>query len=234
MFIRIGIENNTEGRSIAWALNHPGCYAYGATGELAATHLTAAVQDYIDWIALHEPHPWLVPGDFEIRVEETWEVYQINEDYELVKEGYEVNAWFLHDWKPLSEIDIERGLKMLSWSRQDLLNSVKDLSPEDLERRYPNERWNIAGILRHVGGAEWWYLDRLGLSFPRPEVPTDPFKRLEKVRAHLEKVLPDLASSRQVTGIEGEFWNPRKMLRRALWHEKDHTNHIQKIRALPG
>lgn len=30
-------------------------------------------------------------------------------------------------------------------------------------------------------------------------------------------------------GIDGEFWSPRKMLRRAVWHERDHTFHIDKL-----
>jgi ferritin len=33
-----------------------------------------------------------------------------------------------------------------------------------------------------------------------------------------------------VVGVNGEFWSPRKVLRRALWHERDHTEHIRKLR----
>lgn len=224
MLFRVGIENNIEVGSIAWVLNHPGCYAQGANSELAQRNLPAAAQNYLDWISKNDPDPWLMPGDSEIRVEETWEAYQINEEFELVEEGYEVNAWFLHDWKPLTDEDIQRGLKMLAWSRSDLLEIVKDLPAESLNRQYPEERWSIAGILNHIGGAEWWYLNRLGLAFPRAEVPADPPERLDKVRSHLVKVLSDLVASRLVVGIDGEFWSPRKLLRRALWHEKDHKS----------
>jgi hypothetical protein len=34
---------------------------------------------------------------------------------------------------------------------------------------------------------------------------------------------------RQVTGVDGELWSPRKVLRRALWHERDHTDHLRKV-----
>jgi hypothetical protein len=84
--------------------------------------------------------------------------------------------------------------------------------------------------LGHVGGAEWWYLDRLGLTFPRALVPGEPFERLRVVRAHLGDVLPELVGSRQVVGTAGEFWSPRKVLRRAAWHERDHTAHIWELR----
>jgi hypothetical protein len=106
MLFRVGIENNYEGRSIAWALNHPGCFAYGATGDQARQNLPAAIQWYIDWIAGHDPQPWLAAGTYDIQVEETWEVFQINEDFELAEKGYEVNAWFRHDWKPLAEEEV--------------------------------------------------------------------------------------------------------------------------------
>jgi hypothetical protein len=35
-----------------------------------------------------------------------------------------------------------------------------------------------------------------------------------------------------VVGLEGEFWSPRKLLRRAVWHERDHSQHIRQLCAL--
>jgi len=33
----------------------------------------------------------------------------------------------------------------------------------------------------------------------------------------------------QVVGLDGEFWSPRKLLRRTVWHERDHVDHIRKL-----
>jgi hypothetical protein len=33
----------------------------------------------------------------------------------------------------------------------------------------------------------------------------------------------------RVVGKEGELWSPRKVVRRMLWHERDHIEHIQKL-----
>ncbi len=225
----VGLENNTEGRSQAWVLGHPGCFAYGANGSRALQAVPQAIMDYCEWIDSHTSASWLIGTDVEYHLEETWECYTINEEYQLAQEGYEVNAWFRHDWLPLSAGEIERGLLLLSWERIDLLNMVTALSPEILARTYPGERWSIAGILNHIGGAEWWYQERLGLAFPRAEVPDDPLQRLEKVRSNLVNVLPTLADSKQVVGLSGEFWSPRKLLRRAVWHEADHIAHIRKL-----
>jgi len=229
MLIRTGVENNMDGHSLAWALEHPGCFANGADGEAALAALPAAWRAYTAWIRAHTAQSWLPDEPAEVRLEDTWEGYTINEQFERAENGYDVDAWFLHDWKPLTQPEIERGLLILSWSRADLLATVSGLSREKLEQTYPGERWSIAGILKHIAGAEWWYLDRLGLAFPRAEVPEDPFQRLEKVRSHLNQVLPTLASAEQVVGTDGEFWSPRKLLRRAAWHELDHIAHICKL-----
>jgi hypothetical protein len=46
------------------------------------------------------------------------------------------------------------------------------------------------------------------------------------VRQRLIASLPELVGSTQVVGTGGEFWSPRKVVRRAIWHELDHIRHI--------
>jgi len=234
MRFRIGLEKGIEGHAIAWALDYIGCFTSGRDEEDALQRMEHGVVRYADWMAAHTPNPWLtseaIESDvIELQVEETWECYHINGDYEIVAEGFEVNAWFLHDWRPLTATDVERGLQILSWTRADLLELVSGLSPEILERRYPNERWSISGILKHIGGAEWWYMDRLDLASLSQELPKDPFERLSFVRQALADCLTKLVGAELVRGKDGEFWSPRKLLRRAAWHELDHIGHIQKL-----
>lgn len=230
MVYEIGLETGSSAGSLAWVLNHPGCFASGAEGDAALANLPTEIAAYWDWIAGHDDRATPSAEEIQIRIVDTWVDYLVNEDFERVSEGgYEVSAWFLHDWKPLTGEEIDRGLQLLSWSRTDLLSTVAGLSQEALEVKQAGERWNIKGILRHLGGAEWWYLDRLGLAFPQREVPRDPFERLEVVRARLEHKLPELEGASQVVGVDAELWSPRKLLRRALWHERDHTGHIRKL-----
>ncbi len=232
MIFCIGIENNNDDRTIAWALDHPGCFAYGQNSEEAQKNLSRAAYDYVAWIA-RRGESWL-DDKVEIIVEEMFDAYFINQAFERVERGkdtYMVESFFVHDWKPLVPHEIEDALKLLAWSRADLLNIVKGLSAEKLEQTYPDERWNINGILKHIGGAEWWYQERIGYPFPEDEenVPTDPFERLAVVRNHFNSLLPTLDGVNKVVGLEGEIWSPRKVLRRALWHERDHTEHIRKL-----
>jgi DinB family protein len=232
MRFRVGIENNNEGiRTAAWALQHPGCYAYGENGEKAMAALPGAIRTYSQWIGQHEPS-WLKVENIELEVEGVWDSYYVDEDLDRVAVAnghYLVDSWFQHDWKPLTAEEIERGLKLLAWSRADLIKLVQRLPAEKLDQTYPGEKWNINGILKHMAGSEWWYMERLGKAFPKRQIPKTPMEQLEKVRAAFLKLLPKLEGVSMVVGLEGELWSPRKVLRRAVWHERDHTVHIRKL-----
>lgn len=229
MNYRVGLEDNVEGRSMAWLLDFPGCFAYGLDGEAAIMAAANALHEYAAWVVGHGGECRIRLEQINIVLEESWEVYDIDQDFNRVAQGYSVNAWFLDDWKPLTVEQVGWGLQLLAWSRQDLLAAVQGLSEEKLQETYPSERWSISGILRHVGGAEWWYLDRLGIAQPRETISEEPFERLEQVRGRLVEVLPSLIGLAQIVGVEGELWSPRKLLRRAVWHERDHTSHIHKL-----
>jgi len=121
-------------RSIAWALEHPGCFAYGSDEKEAIANLPAAIQAYSVWIGRHESL-WLDETNVELKVEESFTAYCINEAFErVVHSDDEVNAWFQHDWKPLTARDVEHGLELLSWTRSDLLDTIAGLSDEQLDQ----------------------------------------------------------------------------------------------------
>ncbi len=232
MLFHVGIENHNEGpRSIAWALEHPGCYAYGKDADSALAAMPAAIRAYANWINQHEP-AWLRTQNIDINVDDVWNNYFVNDKFERAtasENAYAVEAWFQYDWRPLSGEEIERALKLLAWSRADLLKAIDGLSAEKLDQAYPNEKWTINGILRHIGGAEWWYMERLDRAFPQSKLPKTPMERIEKVRKAFLELLPKLEGVKHVVGLEGELWSPRKVVRRALWHERDHIEHIRKL-----
>jgi len=230
MQIQIGLENGIEGRSLAWALDHPGCFAYGSDGPEAIVAMSQAIPSHIAWMAKHTPQPWFQPAEIDIRLVETWECYHIDEHYNRVEKGREINAWFQTFWKPLTGLEIDQGLQILAWSRADLLDLVGDLTAEQLETRLPVERWSILGVIRHVANAEWWYMDRLSKAdCANSELPLPVFDRLASQRSRLIQVLPELAGVDQVVGKDGEFWSPRKLLMRAAWHELDHIHHLIRL-----
>ncbi len=226
MIYLVGVENMGEERSMARALEHPGCFAYGTTDEDALAALPEAIRSYAEWIASRADQSWLTTDEMVLQEEVSFQVFMSDEAF---FEGvYALRAWYRQDWQPLSEVEVERGLLLLKWSRTDLLALFDNLSQEAFHTTQSGERWSIKGILEHLANAEATYLNRLGIELPR-ERPLDIFAYLYLVRACLVEVLPTLADSRRVIGVDGEFWNPRKLLHRAVWHERDHTQHIQKL-----
>lgn len=232
MQLNVGLENGADGRPLAWALDFPGCFAYGADSSEAVINMAPAFVAFKSWVASHTRESWLKDiHDVDVRLTEVWEVYNIDADYNATSDGdYEVNAWFRHDWKPLTRVDVRRGQQILNYARADLIELVQALPAEILDRTYPQERWSIRGVLGHIAKAELWYMDRLeqagGL---RSRLPQDAFEQLAAVRTQLEKILPDLEGVEMVRGVQGEIWSPRKLLRRAIWHELDHIEHINKM-----
>jgi hypothetical protein len=69
-------------------------------------------------------------------------------------------------------------------------------------------------------------------SLPQSDLPDEVMPRLERVRAHTLASLPALTSRTGVVALSAELWSARKVLRRTLWHERDHTDHILKLRAV--
>jgi hypothetical protein len=232
MQTRVGLELNIEGRTLAWALDYPGCFAYGGDEAEALIGLPRALITYQQWIESHTSDPWVNLRDMDLRVVEKFETFWIGMDYRPAPpgKGYEINAWFIDDWRPLSAEEIERALTIFHWQRDELLAGLSTLDPEVLVKEHPGQRWNILGIAKHIANAELWYLMRMDLvSINHHQLSNDYETRLAQTSNLVDQVLPDLAEKVVVRGIEGEIWSYRKILRRTLWHQRDHIEHIKKL-----
>jgi len=130
----------------------------------------------------------------------------------------------------IQEREIERGVKIFHWQREELLAGLTTLDPEILEKDFPGQRWNILGIAKHIANAELWYLSRLDLTdLSHKDLSADPKARLGQTAALIDRVFPKFINEVNVAGIEGEFWSYRKILRRTLWHQRDHIEHIKEL-----
>jgi uncharacterized damage-inducible protein DinB len=204
-----------------------GCFASANDRDGALALVPAAIARYREWRQAHGET--LVIADplllSTVEVQREW-IDPTNADNAA-------NAFFALDVPPLAAAELDEIRSLLDWSRADLLASVNDLPVSALDQPVEGE-WTIGGILNHTARAERWYLDRLGLAFSRADLLPDPFQRLEQVRTRLVTALPSLAGLARIEWVDSELWSPRKMLRRTLWHERDHTQHIWQFRARLG
>lgn len=185
---------------------------------------------YREWIGNHTKKSWLEDlEDFDVALAEIFEDFNMQQGDEKM----EINAWFQADTRPLSSAEIERGLSLLEWSKTDLVSLVALLHNQQLDQKFPGERWSIDGVMRHVANASWWYLDRIGLSgIGRDQLSGNTVERINQIYLLMNEVLPSLAGNNGIFEVNGETWSPRKVLRRAVWHIRDHHFHIERLLTL--
>ncbi len=212
----------TDGRWVAHLAGLPGCFANGATPHQAMENVPQALERYASWRRAIG-RPCSIPRGGLV-IEEMIRAWQS-------EPGYEVNAFFAADRPPLQGEELELYECLLAAARADLLAAVEGLTMEQLQRPLQGERWPMEGVLGHVALAEWWYLDRMGLAPSREGLPETVFLRLEWMQQRLLERLPQLAAKDEVCCRRGELWSARKVLRRALWHARDHTAHLLSLRA---
>lgn len=209
-----------DGQWIAHVPDLPGCFSTQKERDTAIAGVPAAVEAYIAWTGGHGLRisglsaPMIVS-----EVIRSW----------MYEDDYEVNAFFASDRPPVTVDELPEYELLFGAARRDLLAAVEPLTAEQLDRSLPGERWPIAGILHHMARAELWYFDRLGLAFSRADLAEEPFRALAQVREHLRNNLRAVSSRTGVVTLSGEVWTARKVLRRCLWHERDHTEHIGKM-----
>lgn len=209
-----------ESRWIAHVPDLPGCFATHEDREAAIGAVPSAVEAFVAWCQAHGLRISGLSAPMVVaEVVRSWE-------YE---DGYIVNAFFAADRPPVVEEDLAEYRILLEATMADLRNMVGDLDYAELDKELPGERWPISGVLHHVARSDWWYLDRLGLAFPREELPDDALACLDRVHEHFLASLEQLTKRSGVVTMAGENWSARKVLRRSLWHRRDHTQHIQKL-----
>ncbi|MBI4336331.1 MAG: DinB family protein [Chloroflexi bacterium] len=208
---------------VAWVLELQGCFGSGPTQEAAVSLAPTRVSAHFAWLARHGRRSALANESVEVQVVEVFRSPQsMGED--------RVGAFFEDDRRSLDGRDVDEGLWLLSRTRRDLMSVVEQVPREKLHGPIPGEvQGSVAGVLDHVAWAEWWYFTRLGQAFDRDEMPEDPLVKLEKVRQQTVALLPGLVGDTRVAERRGEKWSARKVLRRTLWHERDHTQHIAKL-----
>lgn len=227
MRIRLAVEDMEPNHWIAWALDLPACYSSAGTIAEAIADAPQRIAEYFSWLSKHDSSLPIVNEPIEAEVVETFHSFASQEDPDYV-----VNALFEDDRRPLGYWDVETALRLLEGTRQDLMMLIQSTSGAQLRQAIPGEvRGSIVGIIEHIATAENWYFERWGLGLKREQFPNDPLAKIEIVRANTKRQLVKLIGDERVTRNYDELWSARKVVRRTLWHERDHTQHIANLLA---
>jgi predicted RNase H-like HicB family nuclease/uncharacterized damage-inducible protein DinB len=231
------LEVGEDGRCLAHVLDLPGCVVRASTRDEAVRRLPAAIQEYYSWLRQHG-NSAPDPGD-PVQVEVAGE----SAGFGPFDPG-DAAALFPQDREPVTWEAMEQIFHLMAISRSDLLALVQHLSDDLLDWQPNAESFSIRRLLRHVGNAEEWYVSRL---VPPDTLPAEweedealpIFEFLEMERRTALTRLRQLSSEERAgvfypaawTAHPDEPWTARKVLRRILEHEREHTEQVREILA---
>ena len=200
-----------QGEEAYWLAHVPvlrGCIASGTTRDQAIANARRAFRAYLELLDARgvsiEHWKDLDPNTFEVR--------DMPPD-RIVPE----------DVGPLEEHQFEA-------SRAALLALLRELSPDELERKPTETMWSVREALEHVMTTEVDLLSRL------EKWPADPFNTLQAVHrmAFQRFTVMEPADTALDHTVMGRRWTTRKVMRRILEHEFEHLGHVKEILAALG
>jgi predicted RNase H-like HicB family nuclease len=145
--ISVSLEIGSDGTG-AFVPYCPGCWVFGRTQERALIKVKSAIGEWLERLRKHgEQVPAEMKG-FDVEVSEMMKV-----SYNPVKAG-KPEPLFWSEVPPITKKDIARTLRLMQYSRQDLLKIVSDLDNDCLYWLPPNEPRIISNCLRHIAYVE--------------------------------------------------------------------------------
>jgi hypothetical protein len=217
--LRAGVE---EMETNYWALSVfdlIGCFSTGPTEEDAIAGAGRRIREYFEWIGKKDGTAEPFEESVQVTIVERHRRTPWPQDTARF-----IRAFYEDDARPLRIWDMDIALRLLDWSRQDLLQLAGSLLPDSLDQPENEPRWKtLDGLVGHIWESENAILGTLDVAVDMITMPSDSVGRLQAVRERLRSVLPQWAEAELEREVMGEKWSPRKALRRALWHERDHV-----------
>jgi len=228
------VDSYPDGRSMAHILDLPGCTAIGGTQEEALARLETAAEEYHLWLNSH--------GDYAVGPEEPGElkVVEVVEGAAPLTPG-DAAALFSPEREPLDDATFARSMRLMAYARADLTVLVNSLLEDDQDRVADPKGITIHSLLDHIANAEEWYISRLGAAdhpyhvemnerFEEADIRVRLIAVREMAVRRLAVLTPEertaVFTRAEYTDHPQEEWTARKVLRRFVEHEREHTAQI--------
>lgn len=208
VFLETSADALEEGGYLAHVPELIGCAARGKTKDEAIANTRTAIAEVLAVLRKHGAAGPAESEPIELDVTETESLILPT------------------DYAALSDDELEALWERASFSRQELLDTLFNVSSDALTWRENKEAWAIRNILAHIAQADLWYASRLEDGGLRELI-----WRMSATRALLLQHLQNIPADQRarVTRHDGEEWTPRKAARRMLEHEREHLDQIRNI-----
>jgi GNAT superfamily N-acetyltransferase len=219
--LRVWLERGYDGGKFgAWLLDVPGAFGAAASRDLAVSQSSVAFGWFRDWLGRHGEK---LDGAF------SWPEI-IEEAEATVVDGYERNATFEDDARPVSQDELAASIRRLEYAGSDL----GALRPRLAEIRGPaaNGERTTDEALRHLASADIWLGSRLDPArrYDGPPWEGDGARHLEATRRWAMDNLRSMhaANLGPRSDSKGESWTLRKVVRRYVYHAVDHLRELDR------
>lgn len=225
----------SSGRLIGVVFDLPGCSYAGSGRDDVTRGLELAAAEYGRWLQQH--------GDREtvdyIRI-------QVVEDVDAdAAEGVEGEFVFDDDRRFLTDIEIERALRLMAFAREDLITTLEGLDDTILDWRPPDaamgriDPWKphaltIREVVEDLTSAESYYrtglrdgpvADELGAAIA--DLASHRERTVEVLQALSDDERRRVYAPQRSWQTGSERWTARKVVRRIIAHERFHTAEIK-------
>jgi predicted RNase H-like HicB family nuclease len=216
----------------------PGCFTRGASREEVVSLLQSAVEERIRWLRERGfDYPML--SGFKV-IEEQHDIPELGESGGVV-------ALFKSDMEPLDESATSEAIKLMTFHRKELLETVGELTKDELDIISILGKRNVRQDICHIINAEEWYVSRLGLRYQK--IYEENLRKVTGSRRlaaveRLQLTRPAMITALELALTNGhqgpfkrraytdhpeELWTLRKVFRRFLEHEREHLGTIRVV-----
>ncbi len=212
-----------------------GCFALASTKERATMKLKSAIPEYFRWLRSHG----------ESVVMSTRPKLTIVQELRIRGSPGDAGGpdpLLRCDKVVASPREIARCLRLLGYTREDLLQLVSSMSRKALGWKPQDEPRSVRNALRHIAQVDVWYLSRIGADPVLDKANMkDVFTFLNYSRSLVREALPSLTRTQLVKVFYLRKWSDKpypwtatKVLHRLVTHERQHTSYLRRILTLPG
>jgi predicted RNase H-like HicB family nuclease len=217
------------GATGAFVPDCPGCWVFGRDRGRALEKVRDVVIDWFEWLRGHGERVPDIGSELDVVVGEMLRV-----DYNPVEAG-KPEPLFWSEVPPIDGGLIERSMRLMEYSRGDLMDRISGISGDLLGWRPLGKPRSIENCLRHIAYVEPWYISRLNIELPS-DYPEDVFELLDYTRGIVLDVLRDFPEDKMGGVFQPlrdkspvcDLWTARKVLRRLVDHERLHYRYIDK------
>ena len=223
VLIRVGLEYGVGGRILAWALDFPGCFAYGQADAEVMLNFARNLLAYEAWINLHADQAWFNLINLDFRIVEVFKP----ENASCMARSSQPVAFFEDDRRALRQDEVQHALAVYSWQREELLAGLEFLPEVAYARAKQRTGKKIPAIVSQMTQDCYDILAALKLPLPPFLTKSEALVQLDFTTELIRRTLPAWVGVEAIYEVDRELWSPRKVMRHLLWRQREGIEEIK-------